>query len=159
MSHKMIAAGFDSDTAAHNAAHDIEMLDKSGIIRILRAAMVTKDKDGGLHVPAQKDIGRSWGVLDGGLMGLLLGVLLTGPLGPGVAVGTVVGGAALGAVNRALSETPNLGLGSDFVQTVGSKIEPGQTVLLAELDEGSTQPLDDAVSRHGGRVYRSDIKD
>jgi uncharacterized membrane protein len=51
----------------------------------------------------------------------------------------------------------HLGLDEDVVRSVGSEINPGDSALVAEIDEGSTEPLDRIVTSRGGRVYRTDV--
>jgi hypothetical protein len=40
---------------------------------------------------------------------------------------------------------------------VSTELKPGHTALLAEVGEGSTESVDEAVRRHQGRVYREDL--
>jgi hypothetical protein len=35
--------------------------------------------------------------------------------------------------------------------------ESGDTALIVEVDEGSTEPTDRIVSQYGGRIYRSEL--
>jgi uncharacterized membrane protein len=51
----------------------------------------------------------------------------------------------------------HLGLDEDVVRSVGSAINPGDSAIVAEIDEGSTEALDRIVASRGGRIYRTDV--
>ena len=78
-------------------------------------------------------------MLGGSIIGGLLGLLL----GP---VGAVVG-AGLGFYGGVAADLRRLGLSEAFIRSVGSEIYPNQTVLLAELDEDATEPVDTVIAQ------------
>ena len=43
------------------------------------------------------------------------------------------------------------------MDTAATYLLPGKTALVAEVEEGSTGPIDTAVARHGGIVYREAV--
>jgi uncharacterized membrane protein len=51
----------------------------------------------------------------------------------------------------------NAGLQEDFVDQVSSEMDPGKSALIVEVDERSTEPIDQAVLRHHGQVHRSEV--
>jgi uncharacterized membrane protein len=87
-------------------------------------------------------LGTAVGTVSGALIGLIGGA-------PGSAVG-----AALGATTGLTGDAVMAGLDDDFVESVTRDIRPGTTAVIVEADEGSTRPVDDIVTRGGGRVYR-----
>ena len=101
-------------------------------------------------------------MLGGGLIGGLLGAML-GPIGvaAGAAASAAAAGAAVGAVTAgsvgAVADLTEFGLSEDFIDDVTSQLYPGDTALIVEVDEGSTEPTDRIVSRYGGRIYRSEL--
>jgi uncharacterized membrane protein len=152
MANTVIAASFDSETAAFETAHEIQDLDRSGAVKVRRGAIVTKDRNGDVTILDSSRLGGPWGVVGGALIGALIGLLL----GPAAwAIGGAVAGASVGTAGSTLSSLMEQGTGRQFLEDVGSKIEPGQTVVLAELEEGSTEQLDNAVTRRGGHILRS----
>src|SRR5262245_56468924 len=162
MADRVIVAVFKTQNQAYDAAREIQELDKDGFTQLKRGAIMTKDAKGNLAILDTKGIGTVWGLVGGSLIGGLLGALL-GPVGvaAGAAAGAAATGAALGATaGGAIGATADLGgfgMSQDFIDDVSTQIYPGETALLAELDEGSTVSIDRIVARHGGRVSRSEI--
>ena len=70
-------------------------------------------------------------------------------------------GAAAGAIGGGTTGTPadltNWGLKTDYLDTAATYLLPGKTAVVAEVEEGTTAPIDAAVARHGGIVYREAI--
>jgi hypothetical protein len=84
--------------------------------------------------------------------------LLFGPAGAVGALGGAAAGLTVGATGDALSDAISHDRDDQFLRDAISGIEPGQTVLLAELDEEdeeSADRIDAAVTRRGGRVFRT----
>src|SRR5262249_29251440 len=124
--------------------------------------IATKDAKGNLTIPDSKHVGSAWGLLGGGLIGGLLGAIL-GPVGiaAGAAASAAAAGAAPGAGTRwsrgGLARPTQFALNEEFVDEVTAQIYPGDTALIVEVDEGSTEPTDRVVSQYGGRIYRSEL--
>jgi uncharacterized membrane protein len=162
MANQVIVAVFATENHAYDAARQVQNLDKDGIIRLKRGAIATKDDKGNLTIPDTKGVGTAWGLLGGGLIGGLLGAML-GPVG--VAAGAAASAAAAGAVLGATSggimgatvDLANFGVSEDFIDDVSTQLNPGETALIAEVDEGSTESIDRIVALHRGRVYRSEV--
>jgi uncharacterized membrane protein len=154
MENRVIIATFDDQNAAFEAAQDVQDLERSGAIKVKRGAIATKDANGNLTIPDVKYVGTSWGLLGGGAIGALLGLLL-GPAGAAGALGGAAAGLMVGAAGDALSDGFRDDREDELLHNAISGIEPGQTVLLAELDEESTEPVDTALTRRGGRVFRT----
>ena len=162
MADRVVVAVFAIQNQAYDAAKRVQDLDQDGTIELKRGAIASKDAKGNLTIPDTKDVGKPWGLLGGGIIGGLLGLLL-GPVGAAAsAVGTAAAtGATLGAATGvAVGGTVDLaefGLDEDFVDSVSTQLEPGETALIAEVNEGSTEPIDQIVARYGGRVYRTQV--
>ena len=166
MADRVIVAVFATQNQAYDTAARMQRLDDDGIIKVKRGAIATKDAKGNLTIPDSKHVGSAWGLLGGGLIGGLLGAML-GPVAlaagaaasaavsaatAGAVVGTV-GGGALGAA----ADLTEFGLDQSFIDDVTTQLYPGDTALIVEVDEGSTEPVDHVVSEYGGRIYRSDL--
>jgi uncharacterized membrane protein len=162
MADRVIVAVFAAQNHAYDAATHIQDLDKDGIIRLKRGAIATKDAKGNLTIPDTKGVGSAWGLLGGGLIGGLLGAML-GPVGvaAGAAASAAATGAALGAASGGIVggtvDLAEYGLSEDFIDDVSTQLDSGETALIAEVDEGSTESIDRIVAMHGGRVYRSEV--
>jgi len=57
------------------------------------------------------------------------------------------------------SDLINWGLNEEYLDSVSSQLLPGKSALVIEVDEGSTAPVDAAVARYGGIVYRTPLTD
>ena len=162
MANRVIVAVFDTQNQAYDAAARMQRLDNDGIIKLKRGTIATKDAKGNLTIPDSKHVGSAWGLLGGGLIGGLLGAML-GPVGvaAGAAASAAAAGAAVGATTGgalgAVGDLTVLGLNEDFIDDVTTQLNPGDTALIVEVDEGSTEPTDRAVSAYGGRIYRSEL--
>src|SRR5262245_19943373 len=162
MANRVIVAVFGTQNQAYDAAARMQRLDDDGIIKIKRGAIATKDAKGNLTIPDSKHVGSAWGLLGGGLISGLLGAML-GPVGvaAGVAASAAAAGAAVGAVTGgtvgAVADLTELAQNEDFVDDVTTQLDPGDTALIVEVDEGSTESIDRAVSMYGGRIYRSEL--
>ena len=166
MANRVIVALFGTQNQAYDAAARMQRLNDDGIIKLKRGAIATKDAKGNLTIPDSKHVGSAWGLLGGGLIGGLLGAML-GPVGvaAGAAAGAAASAAAAGAVVGAatggtlgaVGDLTELGLNEDFIDDVTTQLNPGDTALIVEVDEGSTEPTDQVVSQYSGRVYRSEL--
>jgi uncharacterized membrane protein len=161
MADRVIVAIFATQNHAYDAARQIQNLDEDDLIQLKRGALATKDAKGNLTIPDSKGVGTAWGLL-GGLIGGLLGAML-GPVGvaAGAAASAAATGAALGAASGGIAgatvDLAELGLSEDFIDDVSTQLNPGETALIAEVEEGSTESIDQIVALHGGRVYRSEL--
>ena len=168
MARNVIVATFDTRNPAYDAAHDIDRLDDS-IVDVKSGAIVEKDPLGNVTTLDSKNIGSAWGTVGGVVGGALLGALIGLLAGPaGAAVGTAAGAAAAagsGAATGGLvggtlgvsGDVLNQALNEDYLDTVRTRMLPGTTAVVAEVEEGSTEPVDAAVTRHGGFVYRTPL--
>jgi uncharacterized membrane protein len=162
MADRAVVAVFDTQNQAYDAAADLQKLSDDAVIEVKRGAIVTKDEKGNLTVADSKGVGVPWGMLGGGVIGGLLGLML-GPAGAaaGAAAAAAAAGGAIGlssgVVLGGAADLVGMGLDEDFVSEVSSEMDPGKSALIAELSEGSTEPVDAVVSRYHGRVYRSEL--
>ncbi len=162
MANRVIVAVFGTENQAYDAAARMQRLDEDGTIKLKRGAIATKDAKGNLMIPDSKHVGSAWGLLGGGLIGGLLGAML-GPVGAaaGAAASATAAGAAVGAVTGgamgSVVDLTEFGLNEDFIDDITTQLYPGDTALIVEVDEGSTEPTDRVVSQYGGRIYRSEL--
>ena len=154
MSVNTIVAVFPSANAAYDAAAAIKALadDKNIHFKLKAGAMFSKDEKGNVILLEEKDR-PLWGTLAGGVAGALIGALVGGPVG--AAAGAATGGAALGALGGMTTDAVSADIDASFATLVAKEVLPGQTAVVVEADEGSTEPVDLIVAVNGGRVYRS----
>jgi uncharacterized membrane protein len=63
-----------------------------------------------------------------------------------------------GAVGTTV-DIADAGLKEDYIAAVSSCLLPGHSALVGEVEEHSTQPVDEAVWRHGGVIFRQPVTD
>ena len=162
MANRVIVAVFPTQNQAYDAAAQMQRLADDEIITLKRGAIATKDVKGNLTIPDSKHVGSAWGLLGGGLIGGLLGVML-GPVGvaAGAAASAAATGAAVGAVTGGtlgtVADLAEFGMNEDFIDDVATQLYPGDSALIVEVGEGSTEPTDRAVLMYGGRIYRTEL--
>jgi uncharacterized membrane protein len=139
---------FGNQNQAYDAANEIKKLESAGV-RVDQAAIVTKDSKGNVRVPDTKGDEIPWGTLGGPIVGGLIG-LIAGPTGAAV-------GAASGLFAGWTADLVRLGMDEEVVRSVAAEVNPGETAIVAEIEEGSTEPVDTIVTSHGGRIYRTDL--
>ena len=160
MAQDVIIATFADRNHAYQAAKDIDKLDDS-VIKVQSGAIVEKDMLGNVTWLDSKGLSSPWGAIGGLTGGALLGALvgtLAGPVGTmtGAQVGaaTAATGSAIGGTVGATVDLADEGLKEDYVAAVSGRLLPGHAAFVAEVDEHSTQPVDEVVWRNGGVIFR-----
>ncbi len=160
MARDVIIATFENRNQAYEAAKEVEQLGDS-VIKVKGGAIVEKDMLGNVTQLDSKGLTSPWGTLGGVTAGALLGALVGTLAGPvGTATGAEVGAAAaaagglFGGAVGATGDLADTGLKQDYISAVTGLLLPGHAALVAEVDEYSTQPVDEAIWKHGGVVFR-----
>ena len=162
MARDVIVATFEERDQAYETAREIERLGE-GVVDVKSVTILQKDLLGNVTELDAKGVASAWGTIGGGAVGVLLGALVGSVAGPaGTAAGATVGagaaaGGLLGGTLGATVDIADTGLKADYVTAVSSILVPGHTAIVAEVEEYSTQPVDDAVWRHGGVIVRHPI--
>lgn len=150
---KFVVVTFPTQEKAYEGVRALKELDAEGSLSLYGMEVVGRDSAGVLHVKQVADagpIGMGVGALLGGLFGLL-----GGPVGAAVGFS---GGALIGGT----SDLVNSGISSSFVEEVSSKLTPGKTAIIAEVDEEWITPLDTRMESLGADVLREwsiDVED
>jgi uncharacterized membrane protein len=148
MARRAVTAVFHDQNDAYDVAREIKNL-KNDQVKVKQAALVTKDSKGNLRVPDTKGDEVPWGTIGGPIVGGLIG-LIAGPAGAAIGAGAGLAAGWTGDLVR-------LGMDEDTVNAIGSEINPGDSAIVAEIDEGSTEPIDSIVANHGGVIYRTSV--
>ena len=157
MADNYIAVVFDDDKEASDALHELWRLDSIGDITVHGAAVLHRDKFGYVQVATkQTDPGLRTAIGVG--VGALLGAL-AGPIGAAagasIAAGTAAGiGAAAGGVVGLTADTVKAGEHEEAAYESGFVLNEGQSAVVAEVSEDWTTPVDTAMTRLGGIVFR-----
>ena len=142
---KYVVAVFPNESKAYEGVGAFNALHTENSLTLYGIAVVAKDADGKAEIKGGQDegpVGTAIGMLTGGLIGIL-----AGPAG-------VVLGAAGGGLLGSIADLTNAGVGMDFVEMVGNRMEPNTAAVLAEVDEYWTAPLDTRMEALGGEVFR-----
>jgi uncharacterized membrane protein len=165
MAQDVIVATFANRNQAYDAGRDIDKLADS-VIDVKSGAIVEKDMLGNVTQLDSKGLASPWGTVGGVAGGALLGALVGTLAGPvGTATGAEVGAAAaaagglFGGAVGATYDITDAGLKEDYIAAVSGLLVPGHAAFVAEVDEYSTQPVDEAVWRHGGVIFRHPVTD
>jgi uncharacterized membrane protein len=151
MDDNVVVVAFADQSKAYQALSRLRQADAAGRVEVRSAALLERGADGAVRVPEGDDVASGVAVAGGSLIGMLIGVL-GGPLGVllGGYTGLVAGG--VGALTR--EEDREVALDG-----ISKQIEPGQTVLVAEVGEVAAEVVDDDMSALGGTVTRRSAAD
>jgi uncharacterized membrane protein len=157
MSDNYIAAVFDTAREASDGLHALWKLDDQGDITMHGAAVIKRDDLGYIQV-ATKETHPGLRTAVGVGIGALLGAL-AGPIGAAagasIAAGTAAGiGAAAGGVLGLTGDAVKSGEHEQAAYETGFTLAPGQSAVVAEVSEDWTTPIDTAMTRLGGIVFR-----
>src|SRR6185503_7436836 len=102
---EVLIATFNGEKSAGEALKSLKSWGKSNDIKVIKAAVLTKDSDGKTAVHQDKDVSAGEGTLFGAVSGAVIG-LLGGPVGAaiGAAAGAATGGATAAAMNMGFSD-------------------------------------------------------
>ncbi len=147
----VIVVAFAEDSSAYEAFTDLKELDQQHQVSIKSAAIVQRGEDGQIVIKDSVDSDRFAATSTGGLIGLLIGIL-GGPFG-------VLIGGATGLLIGSLYDTDDAEETESVLAVISSAIRPGQTVVLAEVDEQTDEVVDQAMTHLGGTVLRRSVDD
>ena len=142
---KYVVVVFPDESKAYEGVRAFGELHSERSLTLYGTAVIAKDADGKVSTKDIQDegpIGTAVGMLTGGLVGVL-----AGPAG-------VVLGATGGALIGSISDLSNAGVGADFVNVVGNKMDADTFAVLSEVDEYWMAPLDTRMEALGGTVFR-----
>ncbi|HTO63475.1 MAG TPA: DUF1269 domain-containing protein [Bradyrhizobium sp.] len=142
---KFVVVIFPSEPAAYEGARALNQLHEEGTLTLYGMTVLVKEANGNLATRQAVDqgpLGFAVGTLMGGLVGLI-----AGPVGGAI-------GMSAGALAGGLGDIVDLGIRSDFIEAISSKLSPGKAAVAAEIEEDWITPLDNRMSALGGEVIR-----
>jgi uncharacterized membrane protein len=146
MDDNVVLVGFAEQSKAYQALSSLRQADDAGQLEVRAAALLERGPDGVVRVPDGGDVAPGVAIAGGGLIGLLIGVL-GGPLG-------VLLGTSTGILTGSVAAAAHAGDQDIALAAISGQIEPGRTVLVAEVGEVATEVVDTAMSALGGTVTR-----
>lgn len=144
---QLIVAAFADEEEAGRLLDDLKLGRRVGLIGIIDAAAVVKDKQGQLKITNAKHRGRR-GLFTGGAIGAVVG-LLAGPVG----WGAVAGGGAIGALTGKLRNAPMKAEMTDLA----ASLTPGSSALVALVEHTWVAKLEAMIAEDGARLVREEL--
>ncbi|SDS24638.1 Uncharacterized membrane protein [Polaribacter sp. KT25b] len=149
MSH-IIIVSFKEETKAIDALHKIKELDDYGDITLYEDMMIRKKENNQYQVLNDETEGEGWRTFTGMALGGLIGAI-AGPVGLiiGLYSGTLVG---------AIFDGSHFNFEKNFIQKVSNKMEIGEIVIIAEVNEDSDIFIDNAMKPFSSEIIRSEAE-
>src|SRR5499433_2818739 len=163
---ELIVVGFKKDMyRASEVLNTLQDMNDSWTVDLNDAVAVYRDYSGKLRVDQSYQMTTGEGAAWGGLFGGLIGAMLAAPFTAGASVGAVLAagslsGVALGATAGAIdAETwkEDYGISDDFVQRVGTMVQPGDSAIFALLRSIDPELVAAQFKGYGGTMLRSTL--
>jgi uncharacterized membrane protein len=165
---ELIVVGFQKDMyRASEVLNTLQEMNDSWVVDLHDAVAVYRDYSGKLRVDQSYQMTTGQGAAWGGLFGGLVGALIAAPFTGGASVAAVlaagsVGGAALGATFGAAdaeSWKDDYGISDDFVQKVGTMVQPGDSAIFALVRTIDPDLVAAQFKGYGGTILRTTLND
>jgi uncharacterized membrane protein len=141
----MLVVIFDTAPQALKGVIDLNALHRAGDIILYSTAVITKEPSGRVSIKQASEREMNAAPL-GFLAGTLVGTL-GGPIG--LAIGASIGGLA-----GLIFDLAKTGVSATFLKEASQALAPGQTALLAEIDEVAQDSVDSKLVKLGGHISR-----
>jgi uncharacterized membrane protein len=163
---ELIVVGFKKEMyRASEVLNTLQDMNDNWVVDLHDAVAVYRDQKGKLRVDQSYQIttgeGAAWGGLFGGLIGAILAAPFTG--GTSVAAALAAGslsGVALGATAGAIdaeSWKEDFGISDDFVQRIGTMVQPGDSAIFALLRTIDPELVAAQFRGYGGTILRTTL--
>jgi uncharacterized membrane protein len=166
---ELIVVGFKKDMyRASEVLNTLQDMNNSWVVDLNDAVAVYRDYNGKLRVDQSYQLTSGEGAAWGGLFGGLIGAMLAAPFTAGVsaaaaaaavAAGSLSGvtlGATAGALDAA-SWKEDFGISEDFVQRVGTLVQPGDSAIFALVRSLDPDLVAAQFKGYGGTILRTTL--
>ena len=163
---ELVDVGFKKDKyRASEVLNTLQEMNNSWVVDLHDAVAAYRDYNGKLRVDQSYQMTTGEGAAWGGLFGGLIGALLAAPFTGGASVAAVLaagslGGVALGATAGAIdaeSWKERYGITEDFVQRVGTLVQPGDSAIFALLRTIDPELVAAQFKGYGGTILRTTL--
>jgi uncharacterized membrane protein len=147
---ELFVVSFAGEAEADEVLESLRRLDDQRLLALGDAAVVRRGVDGGVDIEETADMDTKQGAIAGAAAGGLFG-LLTGK--------GLIGGALLGAGGGTLAaKGMDLGLDDDFLESVGERLDPGSSAIVATVEFINTEASMEALDRfEGGTILHTTL--
>src|SRR5262249_12403837 len=150
---------------ASEVLNTLAEMNENWVVDLHDAVAVYRDYQGKLRVDQSYQMSTGEGAAWGGLFGGLMGALLAAPFTAGASVAAVLAagsltGVALGAAAGGFdagSWKEDYGISEDFVQRVGSMVQPGDSAIFALLRTIDPELVAAQFRGYGGEILRTTL--
>src|SRR5262245_570337 len=163
---ELSVVGFKKDKyRASEVLNTLQEMHENWVVDLNDAVAVYRDDNGKLRVDQSYQMTTGEGAAWGGLFGGLIGAILAAPFTGGASVAAVLtagslSGVALGATAGAIdAETwkEDYGISDDFVQRVGTMVQPGDSAIFALLRTVDPALVAAQFKGYGGTILRTTL--
>jgi len=163
---ELIVVGFKKDLyRASEVLNTLQDMNESWVVDLQDAVAVYRDYNGKLRVDQSYQMTSGQGAAWGGLFGGLLGALIAAPFTGGASIAAVIAagsisGVALGATAGAIDASTwkeDYGISEDFVQRVGTMVQPGDSAIFALLRTLDPDLVAAQFKGYGGTILRTTL--
>jgi uncharacterized membrane protein len=147
----VVVVGFDENAKAYESLSKLKSLSDQQQLTARSAAVVERDENGKLQIKDSFEADTGVATTGGGLVGMLLGVI-AGPYG--MLLGLTGGALAGGSFELRHGDDED-----EVLTRINAAINPGHTVLVAQVNEPTIEVLDKAMGELGGVVIRKSEAD
>jgi len=163
---ELIVVGFKKDMyRASEVLNTLQDMNDSWVVDLHDAVAVYRDYKGKLRVDQSYQMTTGEGAAFGGMFGALIGAILAIPFTGGASAAAAVtaatlSGGALGASAGAIDASSwkdDYGISEDFVQGVGTMIQPGDSAIFALLRTIDPQLVADQFRGYGGTILQTTL--
>jgi len=168
---ELIVVGFKKDMyRASEVLNTLQEMNNNWVVDLHDAVAVYRDYNGKLRVDQSYQLtsnqGAAWGGLFGGLIGALIAAPFTAGASAAAAAAAVVtgslSGVALGATAGAIDAEDwkdEYGISEDFVQRVGTMVQPGDSAIFALLRSIDPDLVAAQFKGYGGTIMRTTLNE
>jgi uncharacterized membrane protein len=142
----VVVVGFKDNSKAYEGLSALKSLSDKQQLTARSAAVVERDQNGTLQIKDSFDADTGVATAGGGFVGMLLGVI-GGPYG--MLLGLTGGALAGGSFDMSRADEQD-----EVLTQLNAAINPGHTVLVAQVNEPTAEVLDKAMGELGGVVVR-----
>jgi uncharacterized membrane protein len=147
----VVVVGFYENAKAYQGFSKLKSLSDQQQLTARSAALVERDQNGKLQIKDSFDAETGVPTAGGGLVGMILG-LIAGPYG--MLLGLTGGALAGGSYEMRRGDEQD-----EVLTQLNAAINPGHTVMVAQLNEPTEDVLDKAMGELGGVVVRKSEAD
>ena len=146
MDDTIVAVRFAEPGEARRAMHELRQLDRDGRLRVREAALLERSGEGRIGVPGEGQDEDGFFMPPGGIVGMLVQAL-AGPLG-------VVAERPAESFRGHGGPSPHDGERELALEDISRNLEPGVTLVVAEIADPDPDVLDSALAGLGSTVTR-----